>query len=141
MTIPNATGTVALLQVANIFTAIRTINLNAVALPAPPGADTVLQIGNADGTGTRLLLDAFATQNIMTFRRANTTAAAPSALAANDVMGSFTGAGYFSGGVPGYTGSGLASISTQPKHGQISHREPILHFLQRPRGLLLQRWR
>jgi hypothetical protein len=70
-----------------------TLNLNAAALPAPP-TDTTLHIGQLDATGNRFLVDSFAQNGTIGFRRGNNTAASPSALAANDTIGFFSGLGH-----------------------------------------------
>ena len=69
------------LALANLFTAAQTIDLNAAALPAPL-AGTVLHVGNADGVVTRIQLDGFAAIPVITGRRSNGTAAAPTARSA-----------------------------------------------------------
>jgi hypothetical protein len=66
---------------------------NTVVLPVPP-VGTLVQIGAADTTISRVLIDTFANAGAVTFRRANTTALAPSALAANDLIGGINATGY-----------------------------------------------
>lgn len=84
-----------------------TINNNAAALPAGP-TGTVLQLGQADGTITRATVEAFASQSVLSFRRANTTAAAPSALAINNPIGSVDWHGY---GTSAYSADSRASLA------------------------------
>ena len=85
---------VAGLALANTFTAAQTINLNAAALPSP-SAGTSLHIGQANDTSNRVTLDGFGNSNgLVTFRRARTSAAAPSALQASDSLGGFQFWGY-----------------------------------------------
>jgi len=100
VTFPNATGTVALLPVANVFTALQTVSANAATLPTAT-TGTLLHLGQADSSVTRFLMDGFAVQPQHVIRRANGTAASPSALAANNVIGSWGVIGYHSG--PGYS--------------------------------------
>ena len=106
LTIP-ATGIAALLGTANVFTAVQTINLNAVALPAPI-AGTVVHIGQANATASRLMLDAFANAAQIFVRRAQNTAASPQALAINNTIGGFAGTGY---GATGYATVPRVSIN------------------------------
>lgn len=88
------TGTVSLdLTNANIWTASQTINKNAAALPTPI-TGTLLQVGSADGVVSRVAADSFAAASFFSARRANGTAAAPSALAADNQIGAFNFHGY-----------------------------------------------
>jgi hypothetical protein len=82
-------------------------NLNTAALPAAP-TGTALQIGNADAVGSSVTIDSFAAGPNIIFRRANTTAASPSAIAANDVLGRNQAFGYHSGGA--YTTNARARV-------------------------------
>jgi hypothetical protein len=69
-------------------------NNTAPSLPAPP-TGTLLQVGNADGTGARILADVYGVTNAnFVVRRANGTAAAPSALLNGDVIGAVFASGY-----------------------------------------------
>jgi hypothetical protein len=89
----NINGTVgATTPAAGTFTT-EIINSNAAALPAPL-AGTLLQIGNADGVATRLTLDSFATNVVIHGRRANGTAAAPTALASGNPIFNIGAQGY-----------------------------------------------
>ncbi len=69
------------------------VNYNAASL-ASPLTGTTFQEGNADGTVTRHELDSFASPSYFTGARANTTAASPSSLAANDVITAFNAWGH-----------------------------------------------
>lgn len=78
---------------AETITGVKTINLNAAAPPAVmPG--TALQTVGADGVQCRTLADAFGINATLTHRRANGTAAAPSAVLSGNVIGAFNSAGY-----------------------------------------------
>lgn len=83
-----------------------TLNLNAVALPAGLSG-TMFQLGQADGTSTRLTMDGFATNPIIDLRRANGTNAAKTALLSGNFLGSISAAGY---GASAYS-SGRGSIN------------------------------
>lgn len=83
-----------------------TVNANAVALPAPPNG-TILQLGQADTVAARVTLDAFAVGPQFTGRRAQGTAAAPSALTLNATLAALTAFGY---GATGYSITSRASI-------------------------------
>jgi hypothetical protein len=83
------------------------VNANAASLPTPVAAGTAVQLGSADGNGTRLELDAFsngvaaAAPNI-SWRAARGTGAAPTALQSGDFLGTFTILGY---GATGWSGN------------------------------------
>jgi hypothetical protein len=83
-------------------------NANAAALPAGIGGE-LLSLGQADGTVTRITMDSFAVQNVITARRANTTNASKSGLVNADVILSIAGRGY---GATGY-GNPRASVNFQ----------------------------
>jgi len=103
----NINGTVgATTPAAGTFTT-EIINSNAAALPAPL-AGTLLQIGNANGTATRVTVDGFATGISIHGRRANGTAAAPTALASGNAICNFSAQGY---GATGYSTGNRAVIS------------------------------
>jgi hypothetical protein len=90
-------------QTTALGATVLSLSSNITALPAPDIA-TPLQVGMADGAaGANIILDAFGAPPALTFRRANTSAAAPSALAADDPIVSLRALGYQSGGA--YTGS------------------------------------
>lgn len=73
------------------------VSASATALTTPP-AGTVVQLGGATAQGTRLLIDAFANGPGIAFRRADGSITSPSALAADDVIGSLAAFGYGSTG-------------------------------------------
>lgn len=59
--------------------ALLQLSLNTAAVPAAP-ANTHIHVSGADGTGSNIVLDAYASAAIVTGRRAQGTAAAPSAI-------------------------------------------------------------
>ena len=69
------------------------VSLNSTAPPTAAASSTV-QIVGADSAGNRLSLDSFVANNTIIGRRANTSAAAPSALADLDNIVSFQGFGH-----------------------------------------------
>lgn len=86
------------------------VTQNAAALPAV-SAGTLMQLGAADGVATCLIVEAFAAQPFLKFRRANTTAASPSGLVLNDVFGNVQSLGY---GTTGYNvGTQWQSLATE----------------------------
>lgn len=89
------------------WTGVHKYSFNGAALPAGV-TGTMAQYGNADGVNTRMVMDAFAASSNVTGRRANTTAAAPSALASGDVIFSIVGLGY---GSTAYSASSKAQVS------------------------------
>ncbi|ESZ42956.1 hypothetical protein [Mesorhizobium sp. L2C066B000] len=65
-------------------------------LPAPPSG-TALQLGSADGVQSRVTFDRFGTLGNFTFRRANGTPAARTALGIGDPIGGFSAFGAYDG--------------------------------------------
>lgn len=88
------------------FTNLTTVNSNAAALPAGP-TGTVLQVGAADTVSTRAVIDAFAGSPALTFRRADTSAASPSAVQIGEGVGNVSGFGY---GATGYSSTGRGIV-------------------------------
>ena len=64
---------------------------SATTLPASPG---IIQVFGANGAQPIAAIDGFAATPVYLLRRANNTAASPSAVQANDLMGAFGVAGY-----------------------------------------------
>lgn len=87
-------------------TGVTTINGNAAALPAPI-TGTQMHIGGPDSTNFRLELDAFNGNGILELRRANGTAASPSAVAADNILGTLNASAY---GATGYSVGARARI-------------------------------
>lgn len=77
-------------------TGAATFNLNATALPSLPAAITGTSLRSiaADAGGQSWLLDTFAGNNSLTFRRANGTGAVPSAILSGNVIGQVSIGGY-----------------------------------------------
>lgn len=98
--------TSTLLQTPNVIQ----VSKNASSLPTIT-TGTLLQLGNADGTQTRILIDAFGTSTSAgeIHRKANGTAASPSALLANDVIAVWSSLGY---GATGYASATRQSIQS-----------------------------
>jgi hypothetical protein len=94
-------------QVTIDDTGVMTINLNS-GTPQTPTAQTVLHLAQANASNTRFLIDAYGGAPLFTCRRANTSAASPSALATNDQLFNLSGLGWQSGGA--YSGSGRALV-------------------------------
>lgn len=82
------------------------VSNNTAALPVG-NTGTVAQFGTVNGTNTRVLLDAFAAAGALDLRRADTTAASPSAVQSGENIGQITWFGY---GTTGYSASGRALI-------------------------------
>jgi hypothetical protein len=99
-------GAFGVTNLAQIWSAVQTINLNAAALPAAVGG-TSFRIGGANATVNRLTMDAFGAVNSLLFQRAAGTAASPTALQSQDVMGSILAFGY---GATGYSSGSRATI-------------------------------
>jgi hypothetical protein len=80
-----------------------TINRGTPLPPSPVGlVATLWTIGNTN-ENVAVITDAFGSGTAYMVRRANGTAAVPSALVATDVIGQLAWRGYFSGGTPGYS--------------------------------------
>jgi hypothetical protein len=69
------------------------VSANTGALPTPASSN-VATFANSDGNSTRVTLDAFAGNGALTFRRADTTAASPSAIQSGDALGNIAFLGY-----------------------------------------------
>lgn len=88
---------------AQTFRAAVVVNLNATTAPTPI-TGTALQVVGADAVVGRVSVDSFGTIAAFTARRANGTAAAPTALASNDQIGGFNFYGWYVTGGPAYGG-------------------------------------
>ena len=75
--------------------------------PPTPTAGTLLHIVSGDAATGLVSFDAFASVPGMHFRRANGTAASPSAVAADDYLGAIVGKGY---GATGYSSASKADM-------------------------------
>lgn len=82
-------GTIPVTAVTNPLV----VSANSGALPAPAGF-TLLEIAGANGATSRLVVDAFGGIPLITGRRAEGTAQAPTALAINEGILNFTALGY-----------------------------------------------
>lgn len=69
------------------------VTSNATTLPVS-GSGVIAHFGAANATSPTILTDSFAANGSFTFRRANNTAASPSALAADDIILNMAGLGY-----------------------------------------------
>jgi hypothetical protein len=98
--------TSTLLQTPNVIQ----VSKNTGSLPALV-TGTLLQLGNVDGTQTRVLIDSFGTgtSSGIINRRSNGTAASPSALLADNNIGVWASLGY---GATGYASATRQSIQS-----------------------------
>lgn len=88
-------------------TSMLTLNANAaISLPTPP-SETLFHIVGIDSGSASFTVDAFGSNPKLMFRSSNGTAAAPTAMAADNVLGSVTAYGY---GATAYSSSGSAAI-------------------------------
>jgi hypothetical protein len=86
------------------------INTNAAALPAVPAVYNVqARLASPDAANTTFVSDAFGAANIMLFRQAGGTAAAPAATASGNILATFQTIGH-DGTAYGTTSRGLISI-------------------------------
>jgi hypothetical protein len=99
-------GAFGVTNLAQTWSAVQTINLNAGALPAAVGG-TSFRIGGANATTNRLTMDAFGAVNSLLFQRADGTAASPTAIQSQDVIGSILAFGY---GATGYSSGSRANM-------------------------------
>ncbi len=100
-------GNVGLGEVPSAASAKLSISRNPSPMHAGPSG-IVLQIDNADTVPTRVMIDGYAAQGTVNFRRANTGSTAPSALQTGDIIGLVSWYGY---GATGYSSTGRATIS------------------------------
>lgn len=99
------TGTSSLFTATSGFIGIGTttpaerlvVNSNTTGLPAG-AAGTILHVGGADATNPRIFLDAFGGIPVVNFRRADGTAASPTAVQNDEIILNFAGLGYGSTG-------------------------------------------
>ena len=75
-------------------TASLKVSANASALPAPTITGTFIHFGQVDGSNARILHDAFGGSPTFDYRRAQGTAASPSAVTAGLTLGQFNWQGY-----------------------------------------------
>lgn len=80
-------------DVANAFTALQTVNLNA-STPPTPTANTGLYVAGVTGSVNRMQMRSAAATNALNAFRYNTSFAAPSAIASGDQLFSFSAGGY-----------------------------------------------
>lgn len=101
----DAAGSPFVRKTGDTMSGVLTINLNTVTV-APPAA-TLFHLVSGDGINGRISVDSFAGNSGINARRANGTAAAPSALASGDIIGRFSAFGY---GTTSYSATSRASI-------------------------------
>jgi len=90
-------------------TGLLTANINGGTLPAGVSAESVRTAG-ANGSTNRMLLDGFGGVSAITFRRANTSSAAPSAVQSGDNLAFLSVLGY---GATAYNGNISAAFAAQ----------------------------
>src|SRR5262249_42674587 len=79
--------------------ALKWLLVSKNASPVPAGDDrTIAHFATADDISGRVLFDGYNRHLVLTFRRASSTAAAPSAVRANDSFGVVGGTGYATSG-------------------------------------------
>jgi hypothetical protein len=111
--VPNATaGTFfwygGVTRMMSLSNSVLILNATTTVPTATVLSGTALWLQGADGSGTRFLIDAWGSvQPLFTFRRANGTAAVPTATQANDVLGVFNAMGY---GATGYSSGARAAF-------------------------------
>lgn len=80
-------------DVANVFTALQTVNLNA-STPPTPTANTGFYVAGVTGSANRIQMRSAAAANALNAYRYNTSFAAPSAIASGDQLFSVSAGGY-----------------------------------------------
>ena len=110
-----------------------TINTSGTTLPAvTTGTAPSIHIGAVTGTGTAIQMDAFANAPQIIMRRADTSAAAPSAIQSGDILGQTVFLGY---GTSAYQTSGAAKIvATAAENWSGTTGAGYLGFYTRPTG-------
>ncbi|MFZ5693968.1 MAG: lectin-like protein [Pseudomonadota bacterium] len=83
-----------------------TVSSNTGVLPAAPNV-TAARFAGADSQAARIVVDTFGGAPNLTLRRANGTAASPTAVTANDTLGNVVAFGY---GATGYSSSSRAAL-------------------------------
>lgn len=97
-----STGAFTTISTSGLVTA----NINGGTLPASVSGETIRTAG-ANGSGNRFLSDSFGGAPIITFRRANTSSAAPSAVQSGDNLAFLSVLGY---GATAYNGNISAAL-------------------------------
>ena len=110
-----------------------TINQNTVTLPTPTtGVTPAIHLGAANAGSTTVFLDSFANAPQIIYRRADTTAAAPSAVQTSDILMNLVTLGY---GATSYQTSGAAKIViTAAENFTDATGAAYLSFFTRPSG-------
>jgi hypothetical protein len=114
-------------------TAKLTVSTNTSNLPVPnaPGG-AVAQFANVDSSNSRLLVDSFGAVSVLDLRRANTSAAAPSALLSGNVIGQITWFGY---GATSYSSTSRTGIlSAAAENWTDTAQGTNLYFTTTPTG-------
>ncbi|MBU1067796.1 hypothetical protein KKE60_08420, partial [Patescibacteria group bacterium] len=96
------------------------ISLNAGAVQTAT-ANTVLHVAGADSTVGRILIDTYAGDAALTFRRAAGTAASPSAVQSGELLGELSMHGY---GATGYSANGAAHLQARADGNWTDASEP-----------------
>lgn len=97
-------ATIGMLNGALTFGGADKFNLNTGGLPVAQ-TGTVIQLGNADTVPTRIELDSFGAGGHFTAARSDGTSASPTAVLANDLLGSFNADGHNGSAIIGPQGS------------------------------------
>lgn len=110
-----------------------TINQNTVTLPSPTaGVSPAMHLAAANGGATTIFMDSFANTPQIVYRRADTSAAAPSAVQSGDVLMNLVSVGY--GATSYQTNSAAKIVSTAAENFTDSTGATILQFFTRPSG-------
>jgi hypothetical protein len=113
-------GTVGATTPSTVAATTGVFSSNTSALPAGP-ATTVLQVGGADSTNTRVAVDSFAGVSSFVGRRANGTNASKTAVVSGNIITSFSAFGYgstaYTSGAGGFMGFSAAENWTDTTIG------------------------
>ncbi|MGF1649863.1 MAG: DUF2793 domain-containing protein [Hyphomicrobiaceae bacterium] len=95
---------------ATIADQLRFVVSNRTTVVQPGDSRTLAQFATGDGVSSRVLLDGYGAHCMLSFRRAEGTAASPQPVAANAEIGGITAWGYGATGYNGGPNSGRANI-------------------------------
>lgn len=128
MNFPATNATLARTDAGQAFTGVQTISSGAT-LPSPVTANVLLQVAGTTSAPTVLEIDGFAGTNGITFRRANTSSTAPSALVSPNIIANTLYQGW--NGAAYVTGANIR-VTTTATTWDGSHNGAFLDFLTAP---------
>jgi hypothetical protein len=108
---------IASYTIGNVYaSSLIRVSTNSAA-PAAGAAATLIHAAAANAAVTRILADSYGAANAFSGRRANTSAASPSGVVADNVLAQLTGTGYNSAGAYGAVCADVGLLSSETHSG------------------------